>query len=74
VKESYKRIWTFAFLREDVIGKNQLLIVQQGRENWTLRTKIPEGAEVMVGDQIIQPTLDEEGYAEMTDREVVIRW
>lgn len=63
-----------AFLREDVIGKNQLLLTQEGRENWTLRTKIPEGAEVMVGDQIIQPTLDEEGYAEMTDREVVIRW
>ena len=63
-----------SFLREDVIGENQLIIVQQGRENWTLRTKIPEGAEVLVGDQIIQPTLDEEGYAEMTDREVVIRW
>ena len=63
-----------AFLREDVIGKNQLLLTQQGRKNWTLRTKIPEGAEVMVGDQIIQPTMDEEGYAEMTDREVVIRW
>jgi hypothetical protein len=63
-----------SFLREDVIGENQLIIVQQGRKNWTLRTKIPEGAEVMVGDQIIQPTLDEEGYAEMTDREVVIRW
>jgi hypothetical protein len=63
-----------AFLREDGIGKNQLLLIQEGRKNWTLRTKIPEGAEVMVGDQIIQPTLDEEGYAEMTDREVVIRW
>jgi hypothetical protein len=29
---------------------------------------------VIIGDQIVQPTLDEEGYAEMTDREVVIRW
>ena len=63
-----------AFLRKDVIGKNQLLLIQEGRKNWTLRTKIPEGAEVMVGGEIIQPTLDEEGYAEMTDREVVIRW
>ena len=63
-----------AFLREDVIGKNQLLLTQQGRKNWTLRTKIPMGAEVMAGGQIVQPTLDEEGYAEMTDREVVIRW
>jgi hypothetical protein len=63
-----------AFLREDVIGKNQLLLTQEGRKNWTLRTKIPEGAQVMVGSQIIQPTLDEEGYAEMTDREVVISW
>jgi len=63
-----------AFLREDVIGVNQLLLTQQGRKNWTLRTKIPEGAEVIIGDQIVQPTLDEEGYAEMTDREVVIRW
>ena len=63
-----------AFLREDVIGKNQLLLTQEGPKNWTLRTKIPEGAEVMVGDQIIQPTLDEKGYAEMTDREIVIRW
>jgi len=63
-----------AFLREDVIGENQLLLTQQGRKNWTLRTKIPEGAEVIIGDQIVQPTLDEEGYAEMTDREVVIRW
>jgi len=63
-----------AFLREDVIGKNQLLLTQEGRKNWTLRTKIPEGAEVLVGGQIIQPTLDEEGYAEMSDSEVVIRW
>ena len=63
-----------AFLRKDVIGKNQLLLIQEGRKNWTLRTKIPRGAEVMVGGEIIQPTLDEEGYAEMTDREVVIRW
>jgi hypothetical protein len=63
-----------SFLREDVIGENQLIIVQQGRKNWTLRTKIPEGAEVMIGGEIIQPTLDEEGYAEMTDREIVIRW
>ena len=62
------------FLRKDVIGRNQLLLIQEGRKNWTLRTKIPRGAEVMVGGEIIQPTLDEEGYAEMTDREVVIRW
>ncbi len=63
-----------AFLKGDAIRKNQLLLIQEGPNIWTLRTKIPEGAEVMVGDQIIQPTLDEEGYAEMTDREVVIRW
>ena len=63
-----------AFLKGDAKRKNQLLLIQEGPNIWTLRTKIPEGAEVMVGDQIIQPTLDEEGYAEMTDREVVIRW
>ena len=63
-----------AFLKGDAKRKNQLLLIQEGPNVWTLRTKIPEGAEVIVGDQIIQPTLDEEGYAEMTDREVVIRW
>jgi hypothetical protein len=63
-----------AFLKGDAIRKNQLLLFQEGPDVWTLRTKIPEGAEVLVGGQIIQPTLDEEGYAEMSDREVVIRW
>jgi len=63
-----------AFLKGDAIRKNQLLLIQEGPDVWTLRTKIPEGAEVMAGGQIIQPTLDQEGYAEMSDREVVIRW
>ena len=63
-----------AFLKGDAKRKNQLLLIQEGPNVWTLRTKIPEGAEVMVDDQIIKPTLDQEGYAEMTDREVVIRW
>ena len=63
-----------AFLKGDAKRKNQLLLIQEGPNVWTLRTKIPKGAEVMAGDQIIKPTLDEEGYAEMTDREVVIRW
>jgi len=63
-----------AFLKGDAKRKNQLLLIQEGPNIWTLRTKIPDGAEVIVGDQIIQPTLDQEGYAEMTDREVVIRW
>ena len=63
-----------AFLKGDAKRKNQLLLIQEGPNVWTLRTKIPKGAEVMAGDQIIKPTLDQEGYAEMTDREVVIRW
>ena len=63
-----------AFLKGNAKRKNQLLLIQEGPDVWTLRTKIPEGAEVMVGDQLVQPTLDEEGYAEMSDREVVIRW
>ena len=63
-----------AFLKGDAKRKNQLLLIQEGPNVWTLRTKIPKGAEVIVGDQINQPALDQEGYAEMTDREVVIRW
>src|SRR6056300_383764 len=63
-----------AFLKGDAIRKNQLLLIQEGPNVWTLRTKIPKGAEVMAGGQIIQPALDQEGYAEMSDREVVIRW
>jgi len=63
-----------AFLKGDATRKNQLLLIQEGPDVWTLRTKIPKGAEIMAGGQLVMPTLDQEGYIEMTDHEVVIRW
>ena len=63
-----------AYSKGDTMRKSQIILIQKSEKNWTLRTKIPKGAEVIIGDQLIQPTLDKEGYAEMTDREVVIRW
>ena len=63
-----------AYSKGDTTRKSQIILTQKSEKNWTLRTKIPKGAEVIIGDQLIQPTLDKEGYAEMTDREVVIRW